>query len=412
MTQLINQTISNIVHSSLLEEITVSMQRVMHNVDSGHYAYFDVVKDPDDLLNQLDDLVTSLKAQFKKFVILGTGGSSLGGQTLCALKSYPGYDSPVLFLDNVDPTTFDMFLDHADLSSTCFIVISKSGATAETLCQFLCIIEHFKKQGLESARFAKHFIIITENKASALRQLADNLNLKCLDHPTNIGGRFSVFSVVALLPAMLAGLDVRALLQGADDYLNQGLDNVVEGVTFQYQHFKSGHNISVMMPYLDQLKSFSAWYSQLWAESLGKDGQGSTPVAALGTVDQHSQLQLYRDGPQDKIFTFIYQPTKKLGLDIGPLTSTLPELGYMSGRTMGDLLEAELYATSTSLTHKGPVRLMELGACNESSLGALLTHFILETILMAEVLGVNAFDQPGVEESKILTRKFLSEKYV
>jgi len=341
-------------------------------------------------------------ANFEDVFILGTGGSSLGGKTLYALSTQK---KPRLhFLDNIDPQTFTLLFQEIDLKKTGVLVISKSGSTIETLLQLLVCLQRFEKQSLQ-----EHFIVITEPSPNPLRKIAEDHNWLCLDHPKDVGGRYSCFSVVGLLPAILAGLDPYAFREGAREVLNLHLNDdsppALEGAAMSvYLEKHRQKNLSVMLPYADQLDSFSLWYRQLWAESLGKDGKGTTPIRAFGTADQHSQLQLYLDGPKDKFFTVISPIWNGQGDKIhSPL---IPEL---TGKCMGDLFAAEQKATyETLIRHKCPTRLITLERIDESTLGSLMMHFMIETILTSYLIGVNAFDQPAVEEGKRLAREYLA----
>ena len=241
-----------------------------------------------------------------------------------------------------------------------------------------------------------------------------------LDHDPELGGRYSALSVVGLLPAAVAGLDIQAFRDGAAEVVEQAFSAndlneipAVSGATAIYGLIKgSGMNVSVLMPYDSRLARFTGWFQQLWAESLGKDGHGTTPVAALGPVDQHSQLQLFLDGPADKFFTFLTADMKGLGPVIDASLASDPELGYMSGRTIGDLVAAEARATMEALVRRGrPVRHISVKKLDEYSLGAMMMHFMLETIFAAALFEVNPYDQPSVEESKRLTRDYLEREF-
>ncbi len=363
-------------------------------------------------LEALAPLVTHFQ-NFKDVIILGTGGSSLGGQTLYDLS-----DSPKVtlhFHDNIDPNTFTRLFSKLNLETTGVIAISKSGGTAETLMQILFCLKQYEEKGLS---ISHHFAAITEpalnGQANALRQLTQHHGITCLDHPTGIGGRFAVFSVVGLLPALIAGLDGQAILDGAmammDEALTEGVVcDVVEDMLWLNELTEEGITQCVMLPYIDRLRSFAFWYRQLWAESLGKFGKGSTPIASFGTVDQHSQLQLYLDGPKDKFFTVItlnYDEDKSLGND--SVTASLNALKLYDGKSLGKLLMAEQQATIDTLQNNDcSVRHIHLNELNEFALGLLMMGLILETLTMAKILDVNPFDQPAVEEGKILTRKYL-----
>jgi glucose-6-phosphate isomerase len=265
---------------------------------------------------------------------------------------------------------------------------------------------------------SKHAIAITEPRDNVLRRLATRLGLTILDHDPSIGGRYSVLSNVGLLPALLAGIDAAALRQGAGAVLDETLAatsprdaapalgaSIAVGLAEQ-----RGIGTTVVMPYLDRLGHFGLWFRQLWAESLGKDGKGTTPIRALGTVDQHSQLQLYLAGPADKMFTLVMGAPAGNGGAIAPDLGSDPELAYLAGRRMGDLLDAEQRATAQSLIRNGrPTRLLHIERLDAETLGALLMHFMLETIIAADLFGVDAFDQPAVEEGKVLARQYLGE---
>lgn len=365
-----------------------------------------------DQLFRYQQIAQDWQKRFKTVVLFGTGGSSLGAQTCIelyqtrvnSLRSSPHF----YFMDNIDPHTFTHLLEEIDLETTGFLVISKSGTTAETLCQLLSLISVFKNKLSQD-----QVIVITEPKNSPLRRLAEHHQYQILDHPTQIGGRFSVFSVVGLLPALIAGINVQQILEGAQEYLSQELEektlNAVQGAALNYAYSqKFGCTQTVFMPYIDRLSAFALWFRQLWAESLGKEKKGITPINALGTVDQHSQLQLYLGGPTDKIFTLVlleaFSPAPKVS------TNDI-ELSYLHHHTLADLMKAEQNATvATLIRQECPTRTITLQQLNERSLGALFIHYMLETMITAKLLEIDAFDQPAVEEGKILTREYLSQK--
>lgn len=344
--------------------------------------------------------------QFKDVIVLGTGGSSLGGKTLCDLKDEP--DVRLHFHDNIDPNTFERLFHDIDPKTAGVIVISKSGETAETLMQTFQCLDYWQFCDRD---ISQHFVVITEPTVNPLRQLAERFNMPCLEHPQDIGGRFAVFTIVGLLPALICGLDVPTLLDGARLVMNHedSLKNAAMGAVIQYQLLQQGATQSVIFPYVDRLRSFAFWYRQLWAESLGKSGKGTTPIASFGTVDQHSQLQLYLDGPKDKFFTVITHDH-----DSFPLYANQDKhydvdgLERYANKTMGDLMMAEQQATLDTLRNNHcPVRQIHIPELTEFALGGLLVHYMFETLAMAVLLEVNPFEQPAVEESKILTRQYL-----
>ena len=377
-----------------------------------------------DDLDACNPIVDFLRDGTSDIVFLGTGGSSLGAQALAQLKGYrvAGASSKIdgirfHFFDNLDATSFTNALEQLELKTTKFLVVSKSGSTAETMIQILSVMTVFQERGI-LADLAKHCAVITEPKDNALRRLAKEHSLPVLDHDPDIGGRFSVLSNVGLLPAMLMGIDAKAVRQGAGAVMQpivQGIKledcppayNAVVQVALNLERGISG---SVLMPYADRLELFAMWYRQLWAESLGKNGRGTTPIRALGPVDQHSQLQLYLDGPNDKLITLMMLETAGRGPHVAADIAHDPDLDYLSGRTIGDLVDAEQRATAETLVKRGrPVRVFGIPQLDEVSMGALLMHFMVETMLAAHLFDVKAFDQPAVEEGKILARKYLGK---
>src|SRR3954468_3490406 len=359
-------------------------------------------------------------------VMLGTGGSSLGGQTLAQLAGYnvPGLgllrSGPRLhFIDNLDGDTYAALLGKLPLATTRFVAISKSGGTGETLMQTTTAIAAVRDAGL-SARLPELFLGLTEPaKGSArngLRALLDEYRIAMLDHDPDVGGRFSVLTNVVLLPAAILGLDIEAIRAGAANALEPVLAErppaevpaaVGAALAVTLAETKS---IAVMMAYADRLERFTRWYVQLWAESLGKQGKGTTPIAALGPVDQHSQLQLYNAGPRDKLFTIVTIGAAGRGPRIPADLAKLAGEPDFAGKTMGDLVAAQGRATTETLAKNGcPVRTIHLERLDERSLGELLMHFMLETIIAAHLLGVDPFDQPAVEEGKVLAKRYLAE---
>jgi glucose-6-phosphate isomerase len=360
-------------------------------------------------------------------VLLGTGGSSLGGQTLAQLAGHavPGIGSlrprPHLhFMDNLDADTFETLLGRLPHQTTRFVAISKSGGTAETLMQTIAALSAVKAAGLET-RIPDIFLGLTEpakpGKRNGLRDLLGKYRVLVLDHHTGVGGRFSALTNVGLLPAAMLGLDIAAVRAGAGLALAPVLAKkksaevpAALGAALSVALAETkGKSISVLMAYADRLERFTRWYVQLWAESLGKNGKGTTPVAALGPVDQHSQVQLYLGGPRDKLFTVITVAGAGLGPRMDGELAQLAGEPDFAGMTIGDLVAAEGRATAETLAKNGcPVRTLHLARLDEETLGELLMHFMLETIIAAHLIGVDAFDQPAVEEGKVLAKKYLT----
>jgi len=358
-------------------------------------------------------------------VLLGTGGSSLGGQTLAQLADYavPGIGAlrsgPRLhFMDNLDPVSFGRLLDALPLATTRFVAISKSGGTGETLMQTAAAVEALRKAGLE-ARIGELIMGLSEpvkgNKRNGLRDLLAPYKAPFLEHDTGVGGRFSVLTNVGLLPAAVLGLDIASIRAGAAQALAPVLASkppaavpAAVGAALAVA-LAATKPVAVLMAYADRLERFARWYVQLWAESLGKDGKGTTPLGALGPVDQHSQLQLFIAGPRDKLFTVITVGVAGTGPRIAAnLAQSCGEPDF-AGKTIGDLVAAQGRATAETLAKNGcPVRTIHLDRLDEASLGELLMQFMLETIIAAHLLGVDAFDQPAVEEGKVLAKQYLA----
>lgn len=374
---------------------------------------------PDDTADiaEIEEVGAWFRSRFAHVLVVGTGGSSLGGQTLVALKENiykPGVKgAPRLwFFDNVDPATMDTLLASIDLAETGCLVISKSGGTAEIIAQTLVLLSSMREK-LGESEIANRFVSVTEPKDNPLRRLSAKYGIRTLEHDPKLGGRFSVLSRVGLIPAAIAGLDVRAIRKGAakvmqDMLTNQEQSAPAAGAALQYAMMQRGRNITVLMPYCDRLAYFGMWFRQLWAESLGKVGKGSTPVRALGTVDQHSQLQLYLDGPKDKFFTLIHPAAAGQGPRIDGKMVEEENLSYIRDQRIGDVMAAYQLGTSRSLNKNNcPVRHLWLDKVDEAAIGALLMHFMLETVLTADLMGINAYDQPAVEDSKIFAREYL-----
>jgi glucose-6-phosphate isomerase len=359
-------------------------------------------------------------AKFEHVVVMGSGGSSLSGKTLVALRDQ-GFGPPegrpkLWFMDNVDPATFAALIERLPLDRTGFMPISKSGGTPETIAAFLTLTAALEAKA-GKALLASNVLAITEATDNPLRRLATQMGCIILEHDPRVGGRFSALSLVGMLPAMIAGLDCAAVREGAASVLDPvlaannatGIAPAIGAALSVGLAREKGINITVLMPYVDRLSTFAFWYRQIWAESLGKDGNGTTPAVALGTVDQHSQVQLYLGGPADKLFTFLIQDTAGQGPVLRPGSDKA--LDYLAGHTMGDLLLAEAEATAATTGKAGrPTRIIRVAEVNERTIGALMMHFILETIFAAHLWKIDAFDQPAVEDAKVLARQYLSSR--
>lgn len=363
----------------------------------------------------------------ENFVVLGIGGSALGNIALqTALNPYmynidaAQRTGPRFFVfDNVDPAQLGSFLKWIGpkLDRTVFNVISKSGRTAETASQLMTVIEMLKEK-LGANALKDHLIATTDREKGTLRNIANTEKLRCLEVPDGVGGRFSVLSAVGLLGAAVCGIDIESLMAGARDmdervsnedfFLNPAALNAAINVYY----YNTGKKNSVMMPYCYGLKDFADWYRQLWAESLGKAvdlkgasvNVGPTPIKALGTTDQHSQVQLYREGPNDKLFTFLQVNKFDRDVKIGPAPGYTPELEFLSGRQMADLINSEKAGTEYALLHDSrPCLTVCFDEITPYTVGQFIYLFEATTSFAGTMFNINTYDQPAVELGKEAT---------
>lgn len=356
---------------------------------------------------------------FRRTIVFGIGGSSLGGEMLVRVLGDSNPKNTVTFYDNVDPSTL-IELEKTNWEETLVLVISKSGNTAETLSQFLTMLP-VMDHDLGYDKIPEHVLMITENKDGALYQLANELDIEVIEHPP-VGGRFSVLSIIGLLPAYIGGVDIAGVMEGARAMAQRcSEDSILDNPAFyngaaQYLHAERGRTISVVMPYADNLRFIVNWFRQLWAESLGKidangKHKGLTPTEAHGVTDQHSQLQLLLEGPDDKLITFITDPGFRfMGRRVPMRFQHIPAVKPLAGHTIGELFLSELKATRTTLSRRGRAnRTLALLERDAYAIGELIILLEMETVVVAELMGIDAFDQPAVEESKVLTREYLGD---
>ncbi|MGI6153548.1 MAG: glucose-6-phosphate isomerase [Christensenellaceae bacterium] len=376
-------------------------------------------------LAEITQLAKQINERFESFVVFGVGGSALGSKALFSALKHPRYNElsrekrgGVRFyvMDNVDPDSMSALFDIIDLSKTCFNVITKSGSTVETMAQFMYVLPLLKEKLGE--KYKDNIVLTTDKEKGILRKIADEHAFRTLVVPDGVGGRFSVFSPVGLLPAAVLGIDIQELLSGAAkmDALCTNA-SVYENPAYMYAMLMTSAmaknaNISVTMSYADALGTFAEWYAQLWAESLGKkkDNKGNsvfcgqTPVCALGVTDQHSQVQLYTEGPFDKVITFIEIENFSNYLAIPQPPIDMMGAGYIAGQSFNKLIGSELLATEYAVTKSGKMNMrISIDKLNAHSMGELLYFFEMATAAAGEFLNINAFDQPGVEEGKIAT---------
>lgn len=364
-------------------------------------------------LERIQPTLASRLPEVDTFLHLGIGGSSLGAETI--VRALAGSTAPTFhFLDNIDPDYLWNILEQTVPNKTLVYVVTKSGTTMETLAQFAFIQQWLEKHlGAEEAK--KHLVFCTDPQKGALRQLGQQWNIPTFDIPPNLGGRFSALSAVGLFPALVAGIDCKGLLKGAAEYRAHFLEQIRAGAVpaaadLAYrlvQHMTtSSRNINVLMPYSQKLKPLSAWFTQLWAESLGKEGKGLTPVPATGATDQHSILQLLRDGPQDKVVGFVEIAGFQHVIELKWNGPRLDAMELVTGITLNQLMDAEFSATRQVLSNnRRPNFTISLPRLNANTLGQLLYFFEVMTGLAGYYLEIDPFDQPGVEEGKKLTQE-------
>jgi len=361
-----------------------------------------------DDLPDIQNFADFINKNFKHVVVMGIGGSSLGAKTLCSLKD----DHHITILESIDSNTVRRTFEKLDLPNTAFLTVSKSGKTIECISQTLIALKIVEdKFGKDYIK--KHFFFLTEDKDSPLTNLAKEFGIKTMPHHKSVGGRFSYLSNVGLIPAAIAGLDIEKIRDSAantiDLVLNNPENNISEICGQKLELFDKGIIASVMMPYVDKLKYLTEWYRQLWSESLGKNGKGTIPIDAMGTTDQHSQLQLYMDGPKNKFYTFILKDKDPHALKI---TKSYNEgFKHLEGKTLDDIMDIEAKSTIEVLAKRGlPMRIWNLKKLDEEVLSKLLMQKMLETIIIGNASDTNPFGQSAVEERKILARKWMEEK--
>ncbi len=392
------------------DDAAAAAERLRAEWRAGGHVFLDMPRRPADLDTAVKVAAPALE-RCAVLCVIGIGGSSLGARALTTLKPDPTV--VVDFLENVDADdSWRRFIT----PETTFLVVSKSGTTAETLANFLTVWREVVAM-MPPAAAARRFVALAQPGDSPLRRLAGQLGIPIIDHDPDLAGRYSALSPVGLLPAHTAGLDTIAVRAAAEAVLaafEAGDSDPVVGAAVQVGLVRArGTTATVLMPYIDRLEPFARWWGQIWGESVGKDGHGTMPYPALGAIDQHSQLQLWLDGPADKLFTLI-APVAALDSAAEPPIDTLgdPGLGYLEGRSRGDLLRAEYRATAQTLAgHGRPVRTLTpaAGASLEAVVGALMMHFMIETAVAGYMLGIDPFSQPAVDEGKALARRFLSD---
>jgi glucose-6-phosphate isomerase len=420
--------------AELASRFAVIQAEVRQRREAGEYGFYRLV-DQTATLRQIQAFAEGVGQAYDHVLVLGIGGSALGTKALLNALRRPAWNEwddegrdffpRLTILENIDPTTVAAALERIDPRRVLVNVISKSGGTAETMAQYL-VVREWLEQSIGAAA-SRHLVFTTDPARGALREIAQREHIATLDVPPEVGGRFSVLSPVGLLPAALVGIDVEALLAGARLAVERSeLDNLLQNPAALYAalHWAAdtglGARVHVLMPYTDRLREFAEWYRQLWAESLGKrvnrNGKpvhvGPTPVGAVGATDQHSQVQLFMEGPYDKVITFV--TVDDLAVDVmipkrpdpsaGSGQVLPPDLDYLPGHTLGELLRAEYEATAAALAEMGRMSCtLSLPDLTPATVGEAIMFYQLATGYAGAWYGIDPFDQPGVELGKRLT---------
>ena len=410
-----------------MEKLYPALENAYKAVEAGRgkgmQGWMDLPYNQEEIIADVEKAAAEIKAKFDAFVVLGIGGSALGPAAVQQALNHLHYNelpkekrcAPKLYIeDNIDPERMAALLDVIDVKTTCFNVISKSGGTAETMSQYLIVLEKLKAACPND--YQSHIVVTTSKTKGFLIELAKKEGFKTFYIPDGVGGRFSELCPVGLLAAAVCNIDIRALVAGAkkmDQRCASG--NAAQNVALyeaglMYLCMQKGYNMSVMMPYADSLKLISDWYAQLWAESLGKnvtlDGKkcnvGSTPVKTLGVTDQHSQLQLYTEGPYDKAITFLKVASFRAETPIPHGCEDVPKIAFLGGKSHNELIDAERRGTEYALYKSGRMsQTITLDEVNADTVGQLLYFIELVTAYTGALLNIDTFNQPGVEESKV-----------
>lgn len=407
---------------ALQPDLIAAVDRFLQGGDSGEIEWFSVHEN----IVALDEVIAfaaQVRGQYDDVIIAGIGGSALGVKAVyqavrdlnALLLSADERGGPRLFVvDNVDPAQVLSVSRIVNWQRTLLVVVTKSGGTLETMAGMLHFVEQLRVAF--PTKWQEHIVTVTDPISGFLRRFSQELNLRSFPVPPKIGGRFSVLTAVGTLPLALAGVDVRRLLHGSATVAEQfrlqrsGHDAAkLAGLLYLMQTVCNRSQV-VCMPYADHLRETAFWFRQLWAESLGKaqtrDGRparcGSTPLFATGATDQHSQIQLYMEGPADKCVLFLEVEHSSDDTTLPKADGPLAPLAYLSGRSLGELLHIELNATRDALTDHGkPNATLVLRTLDEAAIGALFATLMITTAITGELLGVNTFDQPGVEAAKL-----------
>lgn len=384
------------------DELTSIANKYLQTINSPEYGFFYLPQNKE-LIHEAKKVYEVFKHK-KHFIHIGIGGSALGAEML--IKSL-GKKTQIEFIiiNNIDPDDFHNKIEDVSLKDSLIYVVSKSGSTAETTAALNIFSELLKREGIKESEFKNYFVFCTDPENGDLRKLAQTWDAYALTIPANIGGRFSVLTAVGLFPALFFDIDAQKILDGAQEITPQLAELANSQEFYQLAVFLKnlhdmGYNQTIIMPYSSRLKEYSAWFTQLWAESLGKEGKGLTPIPAYGATDQHSQVQLFMEGPRDKVIMVI--EVEQFQHDF-PLKSTLTGASSqkLAPYSLGQLMKAELEGTIAALCENNrPVVHLKIEQLDEKHLGQLILWGECLTVLVGQLLAINPFNQPGVEAGK------------
>ncbi|CAN5122839.1 glucose-6-phosphate isomerase [soil metagenome] len=413
----------------LPERETAAYQTVQRQITAGKLGF---AKLPYASTSEIQALADHVAAEVASVIVIGIGGSDLGTRAVQRMLNHQYYNfaaeyrngRPQLFFagDTTDPVPLQEIMDVVDLSKTTLVMVSKSGNTLEQMATFILLRDRvIAAVGSETAK--QRIITVTDPETGLLRKITDQEGYRSLSVPQDVGGRFSVLSAVGLFPLAIAGIAIDDLLAGAReiaemDESSQAASLPLQFATHQYLAFTQGMPMSVLFAYTYSMREFGLWYRQIWAESLGKklsrSGKevctGPTPIAAVGPTDQHSQVQLYIEGPKDKIITFVTVEESFVDLELPRAFETIPSISYLGGKHMKEVVQHEALATAKALHLEGrPSVSLSVTKLDAHHVGMLLYFFELATAYGGEFWDVNAYDQPGVEHAKILMNEAMGK---
>lgn len=417
------------INNSDFENVSADIDRAIEQISTENLMFRDL---PYANIDEIIEYGMFIRRNFNNFLLLGIGGSALGPKAIfkstCGRyhNEYKDRTEPIpkfYFEDNVDPDRIYDLINTIDLENTCINIISKSGKTIETLSQMMIFIDVLQK--IKPDNWTDNLVFTTDKDNSILLELGKKYGIKMFYIPREIGGRYSIFTPVGLLTASVCGCDVRGILEGArnmnelcltKDYRN---NPAFMYSILQYISMKKNKNICIMMPYTDSLKFVTDWFSQLWAESLGKKydtngkiiNSGQTPVRALGSVDQHSQLQLYMEGPYDKVVTLIKAEEHRFNMPIPEIFKDNEDINFLCGSSLNKLINSEFEAIVYALTENGRPNIeITMPSLDEYYIGQLFMMLEIATVFTGYLLNINPFDQPGVEHGKISTYALMGKE--